>query len=67
MHSPAKVTVPGRVCPHCDWNTLSFMAWAGRNAAFYHCCAPHCGRIVRIELAPVIPARERVSKLEHVT
>lgn len=67
MHSPAKVTVRGLVRPHCGLNTLSFMAGDGRNAAFYHCCAPHCGRIVRIELAPVIPARERVRKLEHVT
>jgi len=67
MHSPAKAAVPGRVCPHCGLNTLSFMAWDGRGGALYHCCAPHCGRIVRIELAPVIPARQRVRELEHVT
>jgi len=67
MHSPAKVAVRGLVCRYCDWNTLSFMAWAGRNAALYHCGAPHCGQIVRIELAPVMPARERVRKLEHIT
>jgi len=67
MHSPAKVAVRGLVCRYCDWNTLSFMAWAGRKAALYHCCAPHCGRMVRIELALLIPARERVRKLEHVT
>jgi len=66
MRAPAKVAVPGQVCPHCGLNTLSFMAWAGRNAALYHCCAPHCGRIVRVNLKDGREAktRERVAEMK---